>query len=155
MDLTGHNKWTLFPILHRIIVKTRSRRKTSERQLAIPTSSFPNKQDQFFCADPFGLSDWGTIGIFNLRLRAMQLRICDRNHARSYGSRWQKGTVGLMEIGKPTTVDVKEPANEGQIGGQHYKRLAIHRGIMFWLTDIGYWRGRLSSTSLGGRIRTG
>jgi hypothetical protein len=30
-----------------------------------------------------------------------------------------------MEIGKPTTVDVKESANEGQIGGQHYKRLAI------------------------------
>jgi hypothetical protein len=29
-----------------------------------------------------------------------------------------------MEIGKPTIVDVKEPANEGQIGGQHYKRLA-------------------------------
>jgi hypothetical protein len=26
-----------------------------------------------------------------------------------------------MEIGKPTIVDVKEPANEGQIGGQHYK----------------------------------
>jgi hypothetical protein len=26
-----------------------------------------------------------------------------------------------MEIGKPTTVDVKESANEGQIGGQHYK----------------------------------
>jgi hypothetical protein len=29
-----------------------------------------------------------------------------------------------MEIGKPTTVDVKESANEGQIGGQHYKSLA-------------------------------
>jgi hypothetical protein len=28
-----------------------------------------------------------------------------------------------MEIGKPTTVDVKEPANEGQIGGNHYKKL--------------------------------
>jgi hypothetical protein len=27
-----------------------------------------------------------------------------------------------MEIGKPTTVDVKESANEGQIGGNHYKK---------------------------------
>jgi hypothetical protein len=32
-----------------------------------------------------------------------------------------ESTVGLMEIGKPTIVDVKEPANEGQIGGKHYK----------------------------------
>jgi hypothetical protein len=30
-----------------------------------------------------------------------------------------------MEIGKPTIVDVKEPANEGQIGGNHYKKLQI------------------------------
>jgi hypothetical protein len=29
-----------------------------------------------------------------------------------------------MEIGKPTIVDVKKPANEGQIGGNHYKKLA-------------------------------
>jgi hypothetical protein len=60
-----------------------------------------------------------------------------------------------MEIGKPTTVDVKEPANEGQIGGQHYKRLAIQPWDYILQTTLATWRGRLSSTSLGGGIRTG
>jgi hypothetical protein len=48
-----------------------------------------------------------------------------------------------MEIGKPTTVDVKEPANEGQIGGNHYKKLQIQPWDYILLTHIGYWRGQL------------
>jgi hypothetical protein len=49
-----------------------------------------------------------------------------------------------MEIGKPTIVDVKEPANEGQIGGQHYKRLAdttvgLYLAKQHWLHGgVGY-----------------
>jgi hypothetical protein len=46
-----------------------------------------------------------------------------------------------MEIGKPTTVDVKELANEGQIGGQHYKRLAIQPWDYIVQNDIGYMEG--------------
>jgi hypothetical protein len=46
-----------------------------------------------------------------------------------------------MEIGKPTTVDVKEPANEGQIGGQHYKRLVIQPWDYVLANDIGYMEG--------------
>jgi hypothetical protein len=39
-----------------------------------------------------------------------------------------------MEIGKPTTVDVKEPANEGQIGGTHYKTVDYPAlGLYTWL----------------------
>jgi hypothetical protein len=39
-----------------------------------------------------------------------------------------------MEIGKPTIVDVKEPANEGQIGGTHYKKLRSSPGTISFLT---------------------
>jgi hypothetical protein len=46
-----------------------------------------------------------------------------------------------MEIGKPTIVDVKEPANEKQIGGQHYKRLAIQPWDYILQNDIGYMEG--------------
>jgi hypothetical protein len=47
-----------------------------------------------------------------------------------------------MEIGKPTIVDVKEPANEGQIGGQHYKRLAIQPwDYILAKRHIGYMEG--------------
>jgi hypothetical protein len=61
-----------------------------------------------------------------------------------------------MEIGKPTIVDVKEPANEGQIGGQHYKRLAdttvgLYLAKRHWVHGgVGY-QVHLS----GGGIRTG
>jgi hypothetical protein len=48
-----------------------------------------------------------------------------------------------MEIGKPTTVDVKESANEGQIGGNHYKKPCRYNpGTTYLLNNIGYWRGR-------------
>jgi hypothetical protein len=43
-----------------------------------------------------------------------------------------------MEIGKPTTVDVKEPANEGQIGGNHYKKLQIQPWDYILANNIGY-----------------
>jgi hypothetical protein len=49
--------------------------------------------------------------------------------------------VGLMEIGKPTIVDVKEPANEGQIGGTHYKKLTIQPWDYILLNSIGYCEG--------------
>jgi hypothetical protein len=43
-----------------------------------------------------------------------------------------------MEIGKPTTVDVKESANEGQIGGNHYKKLQIQPWDYILANNIGY-----------------
>jgi hypothetical protein len=46
-----------------------------------------------------------------------------------------------MEIGKPTTVDVKESANEGQIGGNHYKKLQIQPWDYILANNIGYCEG--------------
>jgi hypothetical protein len=76
MDLTGHNKWTLFPILHRLI---RENKITKKNLRYAPTGYsdklISNKQDQFFCADPFGLSGLqDNRGIFNHKLRAMQTK---------------------------------------------------------------------------------
>jgi hypothetical protein len=45
-----------------------------------------------------------------------------------------------MEIGKPTTVDVKESANEGQIGGTHYKTCRFSLGTTYLLNKIGVYR---------------
>jgi hypothetical protein len=59
-----------------------------------------------------------------------------------------------MEIGKPTTVDVKEPANEGQIGGNHYKKLQIQPWDYILANNIGYCEGSaIKYLSPGGRTR--
>jgi hypothetical protein len=142
MDLTGHNKWTLFPILHRLIREN----KITKKNLRYAPTGYSDKliltnKISSFVQTPLDCQDCGTIGIFNLDCGLCRLRILRQEHARSYGSRWQKGTVGLMEIGKPTIVDVKEPANEGQIGGQHYKRLAIQPWDYILQNDIGYMEG--------------
>jgi hypothetical protein len=46
-----------------------------------------------------------------------------------------------MEIGKPTIVDVKEPANEGQIGGNTIRSLAIQPWDYILANSIGYCEG--------------
>jgi hypothetical protein len=46
-----------------------------------------------------------------------------------------------METGKPTIVDVKESANEGQIGGNHYKKLTIQPWDYILANNIGYCEG--------------
>jgi hypothetical protein len=75
MDLTGHNKWTLFPILHRLI---RENKITKKNLRYAPTGYsdklISNKQDQFFCADPFGLSGLRDNRDLQSRLRAMQTK---------------------------------------------------------------------------------
>jgi hypothetical protein len=57
-----------------------------------------------------------------------------------------------MEIGKPTIVDVKESANEGQIGGQHYKRLAIQPWDYILQNDIGYMEGAYTKLDTSDRV---
>jgi hypothetical protein len=59
-----------------------------------------------------------------------------------------ESTVGLMEIGKPTTVDVKESANEGQIGGNHYKKLQIQPWDYILANNIVYCEGLSYKVSL-------
>jgi hypothetical protein len=75
MDLTGHNKWTLFPILHRLI---RENKITKKNLRYAPTGYsdklISNKQDQFFCADPFGLSGLRDNRDLQHKLRAMQTK---------------------------------------------------------------------------------
>jgi hypothetical protein len=76
MDLTGHNKWTLFPILHRLI---RENKITKKNLRYAPTGYsdklISNKQDQFFVQTPLDCQDCGTIGIFNLDCGLCRLRI--------------------------------------------------------------------------------
>jgi hypothetical protein len=76
MDLTGHNKWTLFPILHRLMREN----KITKKNLRYAPTGYSDKlirngRDQFFCADPFGLSGLQNAGIFNLNCGPCRLRI--------------------------------------------------------------------------------
>ena len=48
-----------------------------------------------------------------------------------------------METGKPTIVAVKEPANEGQIGGSHYKKLTIQPWDYIASNNLGYLEGNV------------
>jgi len=75
MDLTGHNKWTLFPILHRLIRE----KKITKKNLRYAPTGYSDKlirngRDQFFCADPFGLSGLQNNGGLQSKLRAMQTK---------------------------------------------------------------------------------
>jgi hypothetical protein len=75
MDLTGHNKWTLFPILHRLIRE----KKITKKNLRYAPINYSDKlirngRDQFFCADPFGLSGLQDAGDLQHKLRAMQTK---------------------------------------------------------------------------------
>ena len=75
MDLTGHNKWTLFPILHRLMRE----KKITKKNLRYAPTGYSEKficngRDQFFCADPFGLSGLQNNGGLQSKLRAMQTK---------------------------------------------------------------------------------
>ena len=75
MDLTGHNKWTLFPILHRLMREN----KITKKNLRYAPTGYSDKlirngRDQFFCADPFGLSGLQDAGDLQSKLRAMQTK---------------------------------------------------------------------------------
>jgi hypothetical protein len=139
MDLTGHNKWTLFPILHRLI---RENKITKKNLRYAPTGYsdklISNKQDQFFCADPFGLSGLRDNRDLQSNCGPCRLRLLRQESCKVLRQQMAESTVGLMEIGKPTTVDVKESANEGQIGGNHYKKLQIQPWDYILANNIGY-----------------
>jgi hypothetical protein len=126
--------------LHRLI---RENKITKKNLRYAPTGYsdklISNKQDQFFCADPFGLSGLRDNRDLQARLRAMQTKTSSTGVMQGLtAADGRKVTVGLMEIGKPTTVDVKESANEGQIGGNHYKKLQIQPWDYILANNIGY-----------------
>ena len=75
MDLTGHNKWTLFTILHRLI---REKKITKKNLRYAPTgySDQPivNGRDEYFCADPFNMSGLRNNRTIQSQLRKMQTK---------------------------------------------------------------------------------
>ena len=75
MDLTGHNKWTLFPILHRLM---RENKIKKENLRYCPTGYYDqpiaNGRDEYFCADPFNLSGLRKSRRIQSKLRAMQTK---------------------------------------------------------------------------------
>ena len=75
MDLTGHNKWTLFPILHRLIRENKIKKK-GLRYAPTGYSDKPisNTRDEFFSADPFNLSGLRNARRIQSKLRAMQTK---------------------------------------------------------------------------------
>ena len=75
MDLTGHNKWTLFPILHRLISENKIK-KENLRYSPTGFSSKPisNQRDEFFCADPFRMSGLQDARDLQSKLRGMQTK---------------------------------------------------------------------------------
>ena len=75
MDLTGHNKWTLFPILHRLIREN----KITKKNLRYAPTGYSEKlicngRNEFFCADPFRLSGLQDNRDLQHKLRAMQTK---------------------------------------------------------------------------------
>jgi hypothetical protein len=110
MDLTGHNKWTLFPILHRLI---RENKITKKNLRYAPTGYsdklISNKQDQFFCADPFGLSGLRDNRDLQLncgpcRLRLLRQELCKvlrQQMAERYGGPdgdWKANNCGCERV---------------------------------------------------------
>ena len=75
MDLTGHNKWTLFPILHRLIRENKIK-KENLRYAPTGYSDKPisNTRDEFFSADPFNLSGLRKNWNLQSKLRKMQTK---------------------------------------------------------------------------------
>ena len=75
MDLTGHNKSTLYTILAKLINENKIK-KTNLRYAPTGHSDKPisNTRDEYFCADPFRVSGLQDAGDLQLKLRKMQTK---------------------------------------------------------------------------------
>ena len=75
MDLTGHNKGSLYKILDRLISENKIK-KENLRYSPTGFSSKPiaNQRDEFFCADPFRVSGLQDARDLQHKLRAMQTK---------------------------------------------------------------------------------
>jgi hypothetical protein len=75
MDLTGHNKGSLYSILDRLIRENKIK-KTGLRYAPTGYSDKPisNTRDEFFSADPFNLSGLRKSRRIQSKLRAMQTK---------------------------------------------------------------------------------
>jgi len=75
MDLTGHNKGSLYSILDRLIRENKIK-KTGLRYAPTGYSDKPisNTRDEFFSADPFNLSGLRKSRGIQSKLRAMQTK---------------------------------------------------------------------------------
>ena len=75
MDLTGHNKGSLYKILDRLI----SENKIKKENLRYSPTGFSakpisNQRDEFFCADPFRMSGLQDARDLQSKLRKMQTK---------------------------------------------------------------------------------
>jgi len=75
MDLTGHNKGSLYSILDRLIRENKIKKK-GLRYCPTGYSDQPiaNGRDEYFCADPFNLSGLRKSRGVQSKLRAMQTK---------------------------------------------------------------------------------
>ena len=75
MDLTGHNKGSLYKILDRLISENKIK-KENLRYSPTGFSSKPiaNQRDEFFCADPFRMSGLQNNRNLQSKLRQMQTK---------------------------------------------------------------------------------
>ena len=75
MDLTGHNKGSLYAILDRLISENKIK-KTGLRYAPTGYSDQPiiNGRDEFFCADPFNMSGLRNNRNLQSQLRKMQTK---------------------------------------------------------------------------------
>ena len=75
MDLTGHNKSTLYTILAKLINENKIK-KTNLRYAPTGYSDkfISNERSPYFCADPFGLSGLQDARDLQLKLRKMQTK---------------------------------------------------------------------------------
>jgi hypothetical protein len=75
MDLTGHNKGSLYAILDRLISENKIK-KTGLRYAPTGYSDQPivNGRDEYFCADPFNMSGLRNNRNLQSQLRKMQTK---------------------------------------------------------------------------------
>ena len=75
MDITGHNKHTVYKILHKLMDENKIKKK-GLRYAPTGYSDQPitNGRDQFFCADPFNLSGLRNARNLQSQLRKMQTK---------------------------------------------------------------------------------
>ena len=75
MDITGHNKHTVYKILHKLMDENKITKK-GLRYCPTGYSDQPiaNGRDEYFCADPFNLSGLQDAGDLQLKLRKMQTK---------------------------------------------------------------------------------